>query len=68
MISIRNIILSFSLLLLISCEQSETQVILVTTNAELHTAIKNVKAGTSIVLKNGVWKDVNSSFAGVIPL
>jgi len=64
MISIRNIILSFSLLLLISCEQSETQVILVTTNAELHTAIKNVKAGTSIVLKNGVWKDVNIKFIG----
>jgi poly(beta-D-mannuronate) lyase len=56
--------LLFSILLFISCNKNNTTVNIVTTNLELHEAIKNVKPGTDIVLKNGVWKDVKIKFTG----
>ncbi|MGI9531313.1 chondroitinase-B domain-containing protein [Lutimonas sp.] len=37
---------------------------LVTNNKELHEAIANAKPGDEIILKNGIWKDVQIKFRG----
>ncbi|WP_397444519.1 chondroitinase-B domain-containing protein [Polaribacter sp. R77954] len=52
------------ILLFISCNQATKQQILVSNSEELEQAIKDVKAGDHIVLKNGVFKDVAIKFMG----
>lgn len=53
------------LLLLISCkETSVSNDVLVSTNEELKEALKKVAPGDQIVLKDGVWKDVQIKFRG----
>jgi poly(beta-D-mannuronate) lyase len=49
-------------MMLISCKETASNKILVSTNVELKEAIKNAKAGDNILLKNGVWKDVEIKF------
>ena len=51
-------------LLLVSCNKKVTNQILVSNQQELNEAIKNGKAGDDIVLKDGVWKDVQIKFIG----
>ncbi len=46
-----------------SCNEV-SNTILVTTIDELNTSIKNAKPGDDIVLKNGIWKDVEIKFEG----
>ena len=61
----KNSFLIFSIfLLLISCNKKSVNSILVANKAELKEALKNIKAGDDIVLKNGVWKDVEIQFIG----
>jgi poly(beta-D-mannuronate) lyase len=48
---------------LVSC-QTATDSILVSNATELENAIKEAKAGDDIVLKNGVWKDVEMKLRG----
>ena len=47
-----------------SCNKGATNQIFVSTESELREAIKNVKAGDDIVLKNGIYKDVEIQFVG----
>ena len=49
-------------LLLISCNTNTRNTVLVTNSSELNNAIKDAKPGDDIVLKNGVWKDVEIKF------
>ncbi len=49
---------------LLSCKDIQKDTILVLDMAELNEAIKNAKPGDEIVLKNGVWKDVEIKFRG----
>ena len=51
-------------LLLVSCSEKTTNSILVSTKSELSEAIKKAKPGDDIVLKNGVWQDVEIKFIG----
>ncbi|QHI35368.1 Chondroitinase-B [Kordia antarctica] len=55
--------------LICSCQgdsdtQSDSNSSLVTNITELTNAIKEAKPGTTIVLKNGVWKDIQVEFRG----
>ncbi|WP_298778467.1 chondroitinase-B domain-containing protein [uncultured Polaribacter sp.] len=52
------------IILFVSCSKKSTNVILVSNNLELNEAITNAKAGDNIVLKNGVYKDVNIKLIG----
>ena len=57
--------LFFSLLfVLFSCKSKTINKILVSDPLELEVAIKNGKPGDHIVLKNGVWKDLEIKFRG----
>ncbi len=49
---------------LLSCKEIQKDTNLVLDMAELNEAIKNAKPGDEIVLKNGVWKDVEIKFRG----
>ncbi len=49
---------------LYSCKDVQERTNLVQNIEELNEAIKNAKAGDEIVLKNGVWKDVEIKFRG----
>ncbi|WP_435415063.1 chondroitinase-B domain-containing protein [Polaribacter aestuariivivens] len=61
----KNSFLIFSIfLLLISCNEKSVNSILVSNKNELNEAIKNAKPGDDIVLKDGVWKDVEIKFVG----
>ncbi|PWG04555.1 chondroitinase-B domain-containing protein [Polaribacter aquimarinus] len=51
-------------LLLLSCDNKTSNNILVSNNTELQEAIEKAKPGNEIVLKNGVWKDVEIKFIG----
>ena len=51
-------------LMLSSCKEVVTNRILVNDKIELNEAIKNAKPGSIIILKNGVWKDVEIKFLG----
>lgn len=51
-------------ILLISCQEINSNTIKVTNIEALNLAIKNAKAGDEIVLANGVWKDVQIKFYG----
>ena len=63
MIKNKHFFLVISLfMMLISCKETASNKILVSTNVELKEAIKNAKAGDNILLKNGVWKDVEIKF------
>ena len=62
--STKYIVLLFSILLIISCNNNNSIVDLVTTNSELQEAIKSAKPGSNIILKNGVWKDVKIKLTG----
>ncbi|MCI2228226.1 alginate lyase [Polaribacter sp. MSW13] len=50
-------------LLVISCKNEES-ITLVKTETELKEAIKKAKPGDNIVLKDGVWKDIEIEFFG----
>jgi poly(beta-D-mannuronate) lyase len=50
--------------MLSSCKEVVTNRILVNDKIELNEAIKNAKPGSIIILKNGVWKDVEIKFLG----
>ncbi|MGJ8743456.1 chondroitinase-B domain-containing protein [Polaribacter sp.] len=52
------------ILLLVSCNEKVTNSILVSTKSELNEAIKNAKPGDDIVLKNGIYKDLEIVFTG----
>ncbi len=54
------------ILLLISCKEttSVSKDVLVSTKEELKEALKKVEPGDQIVLKDGVWKDVQIKFRG----
>ncbi len=61
----KKIILAFSLLLMIfSCQETVDVNILVSNVEELNTAISNAKPGDNIILKNGVYTDMQIKFAG----
>ncbi|PQJ80992.1 chondroitinase-B domain-containing protein [Polaribacter porphyrae] len=61
----RNTSILFCILLvLISCKINNSNEILVTNNESLQKALKNTVAGDIIVLKNGVWTDVEIKFTG----
>ena len=51
-------------LVLLSCQKTTTNHILVNDKNELENAITKAKAGNDIVLKDGVWKDVEIEFRG----
>ncbi|WP_299670397.1 chondroitinase-B domain-containing protein [uncultured Polaribacter sp.] len=51
-------------LLLISCNEKSTNSVLVSNESELKDAIKNAKAGDDIVLKNGIYKNLEIEFYG----
>ncbi|QOD60965.1 DUF4957 domain-containing protein [Polaribacter haliotis] len=51
-------------LLLISCNEKTTNAVFVENKSELKEAIKNAKPGDDIVLKDGIWKDVEIKFVG----
>ena len=51
-------------MMLSSCKEVVTNRILVNDKIELNEAIKNAKPGSIIILKNGVWKDVEIKFLG----
>ncbi|QNM85304.1 alginate lyase [Polaribacter pectinis] len=60
----KNLFLTFNLLfLLISCNKEITNSVFVKNSSELNDAIKNAKPGDDIVLKDGVWKDVEIEFS-----
>ena len=60
-----KLFLTISLFLtLISCNEKVTNSILVSNNIELKEAIENAKAGDDIVLKEGIYKDIEIKFYG----
>ena len=61
----KHIYILFGLILLLtSCDVDTSNTILVSNNSELYEAIKEAKAGDIILLKNGIWKDVEIKFRG----
>ena len=52
------------LLVVISCTNKTTQTILVSNEAELKEAMSTLKEGDNIVLKEGIYKDVEIKFSG----
>ena len=61
----KHIYILFGLILLLtSCNVNTSNTILVSNNSELYKAIKEAKAGDIILLKNGIWKDVEIKFRG----
>ncbi|WP_378187014.1 chondroitinase-B domain-containing protein [Aquimarina sp. W85] len=53
------------LLTVISCQDDTLHnTVIVTSSNELNEAIKTVKAGDVLILKNGVWKDTHIAFYG----
>jgi poly(beta-D-mannuronate) lyase len=61
----KHIYILFGLILLLtSCNVNTSNTILVSNNSELYKAIKESKAGDIILLKNGIWKDVEIKFRG----
>jgi len=60
----RKYLLIISLFLVITSCQRTTNSILVSNITELENAIKEVKAGDDIVLKNGIYKDAEIKFVG----
>ena len=62
---IRSLIYLIVIHFFMSCQNNMvSENILVSNPEELNQAIKNVHAGDVIVLKNGVWKDVQIKFTG----
>jgi poly(beta-D-mannuronate) lyase len=61
----KNTFLIFGFVLfLVACNKETKQQIFVTNTSELLAAIKNVKSGDNIVLKNGTYADVKIKFIG----
>tara|TARA_R110002126_G_scaffold142037_1_gene287501 strand:+ start:19907 stop:22213 length:2307 start_codon:yes stop_codon:yes gene_type:complete len=60
----KNIIYILLITLTIACNSASINSTLVTNKEELKDAIKNATAGDEIVLKNGIWKDVEIKFTG----
>lgn len=61
----KHIYILFGLILLLtSCNVNTSNTILVSNNSVLYKAIKEAKAGDIILLKNGIWKDVEIKFRG----
>lgn len=61
----KNSILIISIFfLLISCNQKEVNSIVVNNNTELLEALKKVSSGDDIVIKDGVYKDINIKIKG----
>ncbi len=61
----QKFILFFFIILLIFCQENLiSQTVNVDTPLELKQAIANAKAGTEIIMKNGVWKDLQIKFYG----
>ncbi|MGJ8593193.1 MAG: chondroitinase-B domain-containing protein [Aquaticitalea sp.] len=55
----------FCIFLVLGCSDAvQTHGLMVDDNTSLEEAIKNAKAGDDIVMKNGVWKDVEIKFRG----
>ncbi len=52
-------LLTFLIVFITFCNQSYSQI--VNNNSELQTAITNASAGTTIILANGIWTDINIS-------
>jgi len=52
------------IILLISCTSSNDDSFFVNNEKELENAISNAKPGDNIVLKDGIWKDVQIKFRG----
>jgi len=63
----RQILVLFTVLILLAaCKQSDVNVgTLVSNKAELDKAIANVKPGSTITLKNGIWEDIQIKFFGI---
>ena len=60
----KNLFLAIStFFLFISCNEKLANNILVSNPSELKDAIKNAKPGDDIVLKDGIWKDVQIEFS-----
>lgn len=61
----KNIFLVIIILLACtSCKEKQTDNITISNSEELKTAISNAKPGHVIILKNGVYKDIQMVFAG----
>ncbi|MCL4125293.1 UNVERIFIED_CONTAM: hypothetical protein GTU68_063055 [Idotea baltica] len=60
----KNIFYIILISLTIACNSTTTNSILVSNKEALKVAIKNAKPGDNIVLKDGVWKDVEIKFIG----
>lgn len=60
----KNYALIICLFLVISCNKKSVNTILVSNVTALQNALKSVKAGDNIVLKDGVYKDVEIQFIG----
>lgn len=58
------ILFIFITTLLFSCSSKVKNSVKVATNEELKSALKKAKAGDLIILKDGVWKDVEIKFRG----
>tara|TARA_R110001583_G_scaffold23950_2_gene87792 strand:- start:492 stop:2801 length:2310 start_codon:yes stop_codon:yes gene_type:complete len=56
--------LSLLTIILFSCNNSKSEVVLVKNMDELNAAITNAKAGDELILANGIWKDVEIKFVG----
>lgn len=60
----KNLLVIFSFLLLISCNEVSTNIIKAENIQQLNSAINEAQPGDEIVLANGVWKDVEIEFIG----
>ena len=60
----KNIFYLILISITVACNSVNTNSILVANKIELKEAIKNAKPGDNIVLKNGVWKDIDIKFIG----
>lgn len=60
----KSLLIISLLLLIVSCQQKVTKIIIVTNASELLEAAKNAQAGDDIVVKNGTYKDVEIVFQG----
>lgn len=62
---VKSLIFLFTLLFLVSCQDKPALKSVTVNNAEqLQQSIKKAEAGDVIILKNGVWKDVEIKFRG----
>ncbi|MCL7753971.1 chondroitinase-B domain-containing protein [Polaribacter sp. Z022] len=64
--TLNTALLLFTFFFITSCKNnSNINSLIVTNTSELNKALKNIKAGTEIVLKDGVYKDAQIKFYGI---